>query len=326
MRDSKAKEILNNSFGYIIVAITCVLYVLTSIFVLDATGKTAGQIVGESIIAFLMGVSINYLLSIQGILNGMQTDELKATMSLYASTVIKISVIINKLGAWCHKKNKLTYERQRTKLLARAGLRYSDCFEEDGTAKIFVFSYDKEPTCKTRYSLKEKLSRQRERIRVKAVKRKNKENKKDYLFKRKCYWQAVKLKLTELYPNDLTSEGGKQDDPNYYGQTIDEYILQSNSKTIIAKVCLALIFGVYGFKLIENFSWTNLIWTGFQICTFLCFGLIKMRMSYMFITNSYRGRIIKKIDNLEEFDADTDRNTVQVEEIKDKGEKENVNQ
>ncbi len=323
MRDGKVKEVINNSFGYIVVAITCILYVLTTVFVLDATGKTVDQIIGEGIIAFLMGISINYLLSIQGILNGMQTDDLQATMKLYASTVIKISPIINKLGEWCHRKNKLTYERQRTKLLARAGLRYSDCFEEDGTAKIFVFSYEKEPTCKQKYS--DKLSRQREKIRVKAVKRKNQEAKKDYNFKRKCYWQSVKLKLTELYPNDLTSEGGKKDDPNYYGQTIDEYILESNGKTIVAKVFLALIFGVYGFRLIENFSWINLIWTGFQICTFLCFGVIKMRMSYMFITNSYRGRIIKKIDNLEEFDADTDRNVVQVEEIK-KGENEDGNQ
>ena len=323
----KAKEILSNCFGYIIVGITCVLYILTTVFVLNPSGKTLGQIIGEGILAFCMGVSINHLLSVQGILNAMKTELVDKTMKLYAKTVEKISNIINKLGDWCHKKNLITYKRQRIKILARAGLKYDDCFYEDGTAKSFVSTCVIEPIIKDKEKLKNKATKQGEKIRIKNLKRKNKDAKKEDKYKRKCYWLAVNLKLSELYPNDLTSEGGKKDDPNYLGQTINEYLTISSIKDIVAKICLAIVFGIYGIKLIESFSWVNLIWTGFQICTFLCFGLIKMRMSYMFITNDYRGRIIKKIDNLEEFDADTEKNIQPTEQIihetEQKGETEN---
>ena len=70
----KTKEILSNCFGYIIVAITCILYILTTVFVLNPSGKTIGQIIGEGILAFCMAVSINRLLSMQGILNAMKCN------------------------------------------------------------------------------------------------------------------------------------------------------------------------------------------------------------------------------------------------------------
>ena len=304
----KAKEILSGCFGYIIVGITCALYILTTVFILNPTGKTIGQILGEGILAFCMGISINHLLSVQGIMNAMKSEIVSKTMNLYAKTVEKISGKINKLGEWCHNKNDITYKRQRIKILARAGLKYSDCFYEDGTAKVFSCEYipdviDKDET---------------EKQKIKNLKISNKNKKKDYLYKKKCYWQAVKLRLSEIYQNDLTSEGGKKDDPNYLGQTINEYLKIASIKDVVAKICLAIVFGVYGIKLIESFSWVNLIWTGFQICIFLCFGLIKMRTSYMFVTNDYRGRIIKKIDNLEEFDA-----SVCDTKNEEKGEKEN---
>ena len=200
----KSKEILTNCFGYIIVCITCILYILTTVFVLNPSGKTLGQIIGEGILAFCMGVSINHLLSVQGILNAKKSEVVDGTMKLYAKTVEKISAIINQLGEWCHKKNNITYKRQRIKILARAGLKYCDCFYEDGTAKSFVSTYIEEPIVKDKLKLKDKKTRKSEQIRIKNLKRINSESKKEDKFKRKCYWQAVKLKLTELYPNDLT--------------------------------------------------------------------------------------------------------------------------
>ena len=43
------------------------------------------------------------------------------------------------------------------------------------------------------------------------------------------------MKLTELYPNDLTSEGGKKDDPNNLGPTINDYMTVDSIKTWIRK-------------------------------------------------------------------------------------------
>ena len=112
----KAKEILSNIFGYIIIVFTCVLYVLTAIFALNPTGKTIWQIIGDGILVLCMGITMDHLFSIQGIVNGMKSKIVNSTMVLYGKTVEKINSYINRLGEWCHKKNRRTYKEQRTKI------------------------------------------------------------------------------------------------------------------------------------------------------------------------------------------------------------------
>lgn len=320
MMNEKVKEVISNFFGYLIVAFTCALYVLTTIFVLNPTGKTLGQIIGDGLLAFGIGITINRLMSMQGILNGMKTKAVSDTMALFGKTVDEVSGVINRLDEWCYKKNLSTYKRQRTKILARAGLKYEDCFFDDGTAKPFVYTLQEHSYTANEERLKNPLTRKSEKLRIKIANKNRSDAQKDAKFKNKCYWKAVGLKLTELYASDLTSEGGKQGDPNYLGLTINEYLTVDSLKSIIAKVLLAIAIGIYGIELISNFSWMNLIWRSFQIFIFLAFGLVKLRKSYMFVLNEYRGRIIKKIDRLEEFDAD-----MKAEEIQEKGDKENVN-
>jgi hypothetical protein len=304
MMNEKVKEVLSNFFGYLIVAFTCALYVLTTIFVLNPTGKTLGQIIGDGLLAFGIGITINRLMSMQGILNGMRTKVVGDTMVLFGKTVDKVSGVINKLDEWCYKKNLDTYKCQRTKILARAGLKYDDCFFEDGTAKPFVYTLQEHSYTVDEERLKNPLTRKAEKLRIKIASKNRSNAQKDAKFKNKCYLKAVRLKLTDLYASDLTSEGGKQGDPNYLGLTINEYLTVDSLKSIISKVLLAIAIGIYGIELISNFSWMNLIWRSFQIFIFLAFGLVKLRKSYMFVTNEYRGRIIKKIDRLEEFEAD----------------------
>ena len=315
----KAKEILKNFLGYIIIFFTCILYILTELFVLGENGKTISQIIAEGFVAFLMGVGVDRMFSIQGITNGMRSDIVNSTMSLYGQTVEKINGFINKLGEWCFEKNAITYKRERILILARAGLKYEDCFDEDGRAKPFTFCFIEKPINKDKERLKNPNERQLEIIRIKEIQRHNKEGKADEKYKRKCYNQAVKLRLSELHANELTSEGGKKDDPNYLGQTIGEYIRVDSFKTIALKFFMAILFGIYGVTLITEFSWVGLIWKTFQVCIFLILGLVKMKASAMFITNDFRGRIIKKIDNLEEFDADIKSKENKNEQEVDKG-------
>lgn len=323
----KTKEIISSIFGYLIIIFTCVLYVLTAIFALNPTGKTLWQIIGDGIIVFCMGITMDHLFSIQGIVNGMKSKIVNSTMILYGTTVEKINSYINKLGEWCHKKNKKTYKEQRTKILSRAGLRYEDCFNEGGIAKPFVSTLVEKPIFFDKKNCKDRVALKNEKIRIKSLKRENKEAKNEDKFKRKCYWKAVKLKLTELYPNDLTSESGKKDDPNNLGPTINDYMTVTSIKTWITKIFFAVVLGVYGISLIKEFSWIELLWRAFQICLFAVFGIVKMRKSTMFITNDYRGRIIKKIDNLDEFYADlkvtVQANELIVQENEFKGETEN---
>jgi hypothetical protein len=299
MRDNKAKDTLSKIFGYIVIFITCALYVLTAIFILNPTGKTIWQILADGVLVFCMGITLDGLFKNQGVINGLGDELMNRTMVLYGSTIEKINPHLNKLNDWCAEKNKKTYKEQRTKILSRAGLVYNDYFFEDGTAKTFDLKYEKIVIEKDKTA-----SKKAEKTRIKALKVANKDNKKVYKYKKHCYWSAVKLKLFELYPNDLTSEGSKREDPNDLGQTITNYLAVDSVKTIITKLGFAIVFGLYGITLIKGFSWEELIYRAFQICLFCAFGLVKMRKTRMFITNDYRARIIKKINNLEEFDAD----------------------
>lgn len=318
----KVKEVILNSFGYIMVVLTSCLFILTKIFVLNPTGKTLGQIIGEGLIAFCMGLAINQFFSMQGTMNGLKDDAMVKTLTLYSKTVEGVSNNINKLADWCHDKNLITYKRERTKILARGGLRYDDCFTEEGIAKPFVFNKEFATIDKDKAKLKNKKTREAEKLRIKNLKRFNADLKEDYKYKKKCYKKAINLKLTEIYSCDLTSEGGKKNDPNYMGLTINQYMSVHSLKDIAWRLVLAIMFGVYGIELIESFSLINLVWSAFEVCIFLMFGVITMKLTYMFIINEYRGRIIKKIDNLEEFTVDLKEKETPKGEIQNDGRKE----
>ena len=110
------------------------------------------------------------------------------------------------------------------------------------------------------------------------------------------------MKLTPLSAGELTSEGGKQQDPFYFGRTKAQYEAQHSLGDLISKFGTAIIFGYYGVSLIENFDYARLIWTTLQVALFLVMGVIKMYQAYNFVVDEFRGRIVKKIDNLQKFD------------------------
>lgn len=296
----KSKEILSNVVGYIVIFLTCALYVLTAILVLNPTGKTIGQIVADGLMAFGVGVSMDYMFRLQGVINGKKDSLVNNTMILYGKTVEKINPFINRLSNWCSIKNKNTLKEERTKILSRAGLRIDDYFEEDGVAKPFLLEPKFEDYVKDENCPNKKV----EKTRIKNIKRRNKDIKKDFKYKKKCYWLAVKLRLTELRQADLTSEGSKKSDPNNLGQTVNEYLTMDSAKSVVVKIFLSLAIGLYGIALIDDFSFIELLWRAFQVCLFTTFGIIKMMKTKMFIVNDYRGRIIRKIDYLEEFYVD----------------------
>lgn len=321
MRD-KVKEFIRNSIGYIMVVLTSCLFIFSKMFMLNPTGKTLGQIIGEGLLAFLMGISINLFFTSQGLINGKNDESMEKTLTLYSKTVETVSKNIHKLGDWCHQKNKNTYKCERTKILARGGLKYEECFSEEGITKPFVFNKEFYPISKDKTKLKNKSTKETENLRIKNLKKLNAEIKEEYKLKKKYYKKAVNLHLTEIYSTDLTSEGGKKNDPNNWGKTIKEYSLISNSKGTFIRAFMAIMFGIYGVEKLVSFSWENLVWSAFEVCVYIVFGIIAMNEAYMFMTNDYRARIIKKIDNLEEFNTDLLKKDILKEEKQDDGRKE----
>ena len=252
---------------------------------------------------------MDVLFDLQGLSEGERDDEVQKVYKEHGEIVVEINPIIDDLDEWCDKKNVSNLKLQRLKILSMAGLKYDDVFDDDGVAKPFVF---------------EDMSD----IKDKKQKRKaKKEEERRY----KCYLKAVNYKIKELSSGVLTSEGNNSSDLNDLGRTKQDYERKSSTKSFVSKVGTGIIFGYFGIDLIKNPSWEMLIWRAFQLAIFLIMGLIRLYSSRMFMTDEFKGRMIKKTNHLKmfrnEYKQKEAKETVDqvVEEVKEEKIKEGEN-
>ncbi len=269
--NERVKVFFKQNIGYLIVALVSLIYIATAVINVEKTGKTLAEIIADGAIVLFLGFSINRVFDLQGILNGNREAKVQATYALHNQKVLKISPYIDRLDDWCKIKNEENLRVQRTRILATEGMKYEDYFDEGGAAKDFKIDEER---------LKNKILRSDELRRI------------------HCFRKALRLKLTPLSAGALTSEGGKTQDPYFFGRTKSQYEKQTSIQDIVSRILIAFIFGYYGVSPLIDFSYANLIWKALQVGLFLIMGTITMYNSYIFIVDEYRGRIIKKIDNL----------------------------
>lgn len=272
--NEKIRDFFKQNIGYFIVALVSIVYIATAFITVDETGKTIGEIIADTAVVFFLGLFINRVFDLQGMMNGDRDERVQMAIVTHGETVVKISPYIDRLDEWCKLKNEENLKVQRTRVLASEGMRYEDYFNEDGSAKDFKPDEEK---------LKNKTLRKTEKARI------------------RCFKKALHLKLTPITAGALTSEGGKKQDPYNFGRTKGQYETQTSVRDIITKICIAGIFGYYGVRLIQDFNYATLIWNGLQVAIFLIMGCIKMYNSFMFVTGEYRTRIVNKTNNLEMF-------------------------
>ncbi len=273
--NEKVKDFFRQNLGYFIVGFVSVVYILTAFLSIDETGKTITQIIADGAISFLLGLFINRIFELQGMMNGDCEERVSATIEEHGKIVMRISPHIDKLDKWCESENDKNYKLQRTKILARVGLKYDECFDENGVAIAWKPNDER---------LKDRFLRKAELKRVAG------------------FHKAINLKLTALSGGELTSEGGKQDDPYFMGRTKAQYRTQTSISDSVSKLGTAIIIGYYGVSLIKDFNYANLIWTTLQVALFLAMGVITMFKAYNYVVDEFRGRIVKKIDNLQKFE------------------------
>lgn len=270
------KKYIKQYIGYIVIVFACLIYLARGIITIEETGKTVMQILGDGFLALLFGVFINHVFSLQGMLEGERNEKVIATNKKHADIVEDISDNIDKLDDWCNMKNKQALKQARIRILSTNGLKYENCFDEEGVAKPL-----------SSLNLKFDTTSKEEKRVVKE--------------KIKCFKKSCKIKLTLLTTNSLTTEGGKDYNPYYFGQTKKQYTRKTTIMDFISKVGIACIFGYYGAKFVSSFSWAFLIWTGIQVVLFLIMGVIKYYTSFIFMIDDYRASKIMKIDNLTKF-------------------------
>ena len=101
--------------------------------------------------------------------------------------------------------------------------------------------------------------------------------------------------------DSLTTDNGVINNPYKFHKNQIEYQKRAAIKGAIMKIFMGLGFGYYGIKLIQDFDWGYLIWTGVQVGVFLLNGGIALIKSWLYVTDTLRQDRVKKINSIEQF-------------------------
>ena len=270
----KIKDAFRSNFGYIAVVIVSAAYIATSFLTITESGKSIPRIIADGLLAFIVGVLLNRMFEIQGIINGDADVRVQRSVDRHAEMVEEVAPHLDELDEWCEMKNSEALARARRTYLSHHGMRYKDYFTEDGIPIHYIPC-----ECKTHKEKREEKSRKRH------------------------FERAKDIKLTRLSAGILISDTGDPNDPYFLGRSKKEYGEQSARSDVASKTILAALFGYFGVSLLQDFSVAGLIWTILQLAVFLLMGAIKMEQSFMYVTDEYRSRITKKTDILQMFNG-----------------------
>lgn len=271
--NEKWRDLFRNYVGYLAIFLICAVYVAMAFVELTETHKSIPRIIADGVVAFLVGIMINRIFDTQGILNGDRDERVMCTSFLHNQVVDRVTPYLDLLETWCESRNAEALKRARRQYLSLHGERYEEYFDGEGAPRPFIV-------------------REGKRWREKRAE----------LWRHFRYRRAVGMRLTRLSAGLLISDAGDPNDPYYMGRSKREYIKESSKTDAFTKLLTAFLFGYYGVTLIHDFSAATLIWTVFQVGVFLVMGVLRMQSSMIYVTDEYRGRIIKKIDVLQQFE------------------------
>ena len=268
MKRSTLVESLYKNAGYYVVVLISVIYIASSLILISKTGRSIYEIIGTGFLSLVVGSLINGSFRSIGIRRGEEDERTISTIELHSNAVEEIVPYLDKLDSYCERENNIAFKRIRAKILASAGLKYSDCFDENGVVKELSFNSE-----------------------IKAKARKQK----------RAYKKAVSLRIKALTPSDLTSDGGDQNNPFDFGKSKREYTRQRSTTDMLTRIIMAIIFGYFGVTLVSEINFAVIIWNSLQIIMYITSGVIGMYSTYMWIVDDYRQSVIKKIDHLQKF-------------------------
>ena len=294
MSGEKLKEWLRQSLGYVSIVLLAVTYVATALFSMSETDKTLEEIVADGLVYLLLGIAMERLFSLQGMMNGERDPRVLATAKLHAETIGEIAPYMDRLDAWCVLKTKETLRTLRERLLLKCGMSYPVYFDAEGHSTGFRPSEMPEDL----RPLNGERGRSR-RLRTKRRRAWEAEEKVRY----RCYMAALRMSVTPLHAGALTGMSGGRDDPYDFGEGKIAHEARAMRKSTLWRIVTAGLFGYFGIGLIEVFSYEELLLRLFQVALALAMGAVQQHRGYIYVTEEQRGKTIRKIDTLQMFAA-----------------------
>ncbi len=276
MKKSNFLDLLFKNASYIAVVLISIAYIASSLVLISKTGRSVYEILGTGALSLIVGMLINSTFRSMGIRRAEQDERTISTKSLHEQTVEQISPFIDRLDGFCDRENEMALKRIRARILLSAGLRYENCFDENGVA------------------------RELDKSLFGADKTKNKRI-------LKAYKKAQRVKIKPLTSFLLTCDSTNYNNPYDFGKSKHEFDMQKGASDIMARVIMAIIFGYFGVSLVSDVNVATIIWNALQIVMYITSGIIGMYSSYSFIVDEHRAGVIKKIDVLQKFKLYVDK-------------------
>lgn len=280
MPEKTMKDTLRGVFGVnvstFVIAAVCMLFMATAVLAPSKTGASLYEVIVNSITLYAVTMALNYIFKDKAIRDASGQKLVKDAETEVEKKVERIieNDETDDLDEWCREKNAQNYKMERSRILASAGLKYTECFEEDGTpkdVKIIIPSLRDLPSL----GLREWLSARR--IGKKQI---------------KAMLRAQYLRLAELSSGELTGVGNTHDRYRL-GRAIPIYKKQTTNKTAISKLITSVVAGYYCADVIANFSATNLLMKVLQISFALTMGAVEYISTTGYVLNELRGRYIE---------------------------------
>lgn len=281
----KIKIFMTRYIGFMAVAMICAIYVWSEFLNIEESGKTAHAIIFDGATAFAAGISIQIMCANIGILWGRSDSSVKEAERDHEGAVREVSDMdgMDALNDWCQGENNKNKRFQRTRILADVGLRYAQCFDENGVPRDYDASPPSRAEIKTRG------------LRMWFVYRRIAKN------RAKAFRKTVFLRLSELSAGELTGEGRRGSDPFYLGRGVSEYQKQTTTKSMVSKIITSVVFGYYSMDMLVDFSLPVLLGRLAQMLLFLVFGIFSFTGAVSYMTGEFRDRLRAKVGHLHRF-------------------------
>lgn len=295
----KFKNGIINSIGFIVVGAVVVVFMAKNFVEIGESGKTVSEIVADGIFALVFGWSIKMLLGYQGVLSGMNSKKVLDTLNQQATAIKKIECYLPLLPKFCDRENAELRIKRRKLILSKELISYEDVFCDDSSRLQEV--------------IKEKCENIRDdttRMDTKDLRSKLRQAK--LFFKRKlkkrailrCVRKANNVHFAELTQHSLTTDGGRNNNPYKFPEPLAKHISKKAVLSLPISILFAVVFGYYGYRLVDNPTWATVIGGLIQIGSFLAVGTLQFLKEYLYSTDTYRKGTVRKIDILERFYAE----------------------
>lgn len=298
-RFDKFKKGIINSIGFLVVGAVVAVFMAKNFVEIGETGKSVSEIIADGIFALLFGWAIKMLLGYQGILSGMNTRSVQDTILQHGEAVKKIEPLLPMLPSFCEKENAELRIKKRKLILSKELLNYEDIFCDDPT-RLEAVIQEKIGSIRSDSSL---IDTKDFRSRMRAFKVQIKRRRKRRAILR-CVRKANNVHFAELTQHALTTDGGHDGNPFKFPETLARHMSKKAIMSLPISILFAIVFGYYGYRMVDSPSWATVIGGLIQIGSFCAVGTLQFLREFIYSTDTYRKGIVRKIDILDRFCAE----------------------